>query len=209
MGLQLNILNNYEFDLLHVDIMDLNFVPNLALNFELTKDLIKYKIPKDIHLMVENVALALKKITVQKEDYISFHIETKKSINENIQTIRDMGAKPGLVISPNTPVDEIYSYLPLIDIVHVMTVQPGFEGQEFIKVSYDRVDGLLSKIKSFDINSILLGVDGGIGIEQIKRFSKLGVSVFVLGTTCLFNNQDFENQAKLLLDLKKSLNGEI
>ena len=201
LGYQVQILNKNKFDLFHIDIMDMNFVPNIAIGFNIVKALQQFSIPKDIHLMVNNIPLALKNIPVRTGDYISFHIETSSSIIDNISAIRKLGAKPGLVINPETPLKTIYPFLTFIDIIHIMTIHPGFSGQSFIKTSYKRA----KQVKSIILNQnkkVLLGADGGIGYEQIEKLAQYGVDVFVLGTTSLFKPH-FEEQVKKLLAFRK------
>lgn len=201
LGYQLQILNKNKFDLFHIDIMDMNFIPNIALGFSVVKALNKFSTHKDIHLMVQNVPLTLKNIAVRTGDFISFHVETSTSIEDNIDSIRKLGARPGLVINPETAIEKIYPFLSFIDIIHIMTVNPGFSGQSFIHTSYDRVKQIKSIILSQN-KRILLGVDGGIGYEQIGKLAQYGVDVFVLGTTCLFKS-NFEKQVKKLLAFRK------
>ncbi len=203
LGYQAQVLDKNKFDLFHIDIMDLNFVPNIALSFNTVKALDKFTIPKDVHLMVKDVPLALKNITVKAEDFISFHVETSTSIENNINLIRKLGARPGLVINPKTSIEKIRPYLTSIDIIHIMTANPGLSGQSFIPHSLDKAKQLRSIILNQN-KKILLGADGGIGFEQIEKLIPCGVDIFVLGTTCLFNN-NFEEQIKKLLVFKKNI----
>jgi len=201
LGCQVQILNKNKFDLFHIDIMDMNFVPYIALGFSVVKALNRFSIPKDIHLMVKNISLALKNITVRTKDFVSFHIETPTSIKDNINFIRKLGAKPGLVINPETSIKKIYPYLSFIDIIHIMTINPGFSGQSFINSSYDKIKQLKSIILNQN-KKILLGADGGIGYKQIEKLAQCGVDICVLGKTCLFKS-NFEEQVKKLLTFRK------
>lgn len=201
---QLEILENNKFDFFHLDIMDLNFVPNLALNFDTVNLLNKYNTPKDIHLMVKDVPLALKNLKVRPGDYISFHVEASDSIDEVINFIKGMGANPGLVINPSTDLSRLYPYFSKVKLIHVMTVEPGFAGQPFIDYSYDRVKMLKAKIQESG-NDIIIGVDGGIGFEQIEKFNICGANLFVLGTTCLFRGDNFNNQVSNFIKFKDNL----
>lgn len=200
---QIKSLEQAAFDFLHVDIMDMSFVPNLAMGFDVLKQLGGYHTPKDIHLMVKNVKLAIQKLQVSKEDYISFHVEAVDSPAEIISSIRKIGVHPGLVINPSTPLEKIFLYLDQVDIVHVMTVEPGFSGKPFISNSYKRVKKLKNEIMALSPQT-LLGVDGGIGFEQIVKFQKAGASVFVLGTTSLFKS-NFEEQLDLFKQFREDL----
>lgn len=201
---ELDILENNKFDFFHIDIMDLNFVPNLALNFEIVNLLNEYETPKDIHLMVRDVKLALRNLKVKSGDYISFHIEVDDNVDEILNLIEGMGANPGLVINPSTDLTKLYPYFSKAKLIHVMTVEPGFAGQPFIQYSYERVKELKSEIKKNGSN-ILIGVDGGIGFQQIKKFKVCGANLFVLGTTCLFKGDDLKQRVNEFLTFKKSL----
>src|SRR3989344_4686322 len=135
MSPQLDLLVKNNFDFFHIDIMDFNFVPNLALNFKLVEALDKYQIPRDIHLMVKNVFTALNTITFRSGDYVSFHVEVEESIERNLEMDSKLGVKVGLVINPNTPIELLFPYLSKVDLIHLMSVEPGFAGQPFDKNS--------------------------------------------------------------------------
>lgn len=203
LGYQTNILYQNGFDFFHIDVMDFHFVQNIALGFDIIRALKRIPVPKDIHLMVENVPVALKHIEVNSGDFISFHIETKSDIESNLKEIKKLGAKVGLVINPNTPLKTIYPFLSKVDLIHLMSVEPGFSGQPFQDFSYTRAQKL-SFLISQQKRRILLGVDGGIGFEQIEKFHSLGVNIFVLGTTCLFTTH-FEEQVAKFLVFKKTM----
>lgn len=190
----IDLLEKYSMDLLHLDVMDLNFVPNLTLGFDLINR-IKSTIPKDIHLMVKNVGLAVERLQTKLSDYITFHVESGVDIGEMIRLIKKK-AYVGLAVSPETVVSAIYPYLQEIDLVLLMSVHPGFSGQKFIAETYQKAAVLSGKIKLLNSRQPLLGVDGGIGPEQIIEFGRRGAGMFVLGTSTLYKGDLEENLKK-------------
>ncbi len=198
---QINLLLDNKFEFLHLDVMDMQFVPNLALNFDLIKQLQNIPISKDIHLMVKNIPLALEQLHVRKDDYISFHIESSFDVKDMVDAIHRKGAHPGLVINPDTLVKNLRPHIPRVDLIHLMCAQTGFTGQCFIPDSYERAAKVVSLVQKLN-PTVLVGVDGSIGFKQIELLSNLGVNVFVLGTTCLFK-PDFKDQVKRFMKFKQ------
>lgn len=181
-------LNNTNANYLHIDTMDGIFVPNKQMPIEEIIQLEKYtKIPLDIHLMVENPEQYLSHLSNKNIEYITFHIEINKNINNLIDKIKSLGYKVGLSIKPNTNVEKIIPYLPLIDLVLIMSVEPGFGGQKFINQT-------LKKAKEIrNINKeITIEIDGGINDTNIQEIKKY-VDIAVVGSY-ITNSIDF-NQA--------------
>jgi len=181
-------LNNTNTDYLHIDTMDGIFVPNTQMPINEIIDLEKYsKIPLDIHLMVENPENYLEHLENKNIEYITIHIEINKNIDSLINKIKSLGYKVGLSIKPNTNIKEIIPYLDRIDLVLIMSVEPGFGGQKFIASSLDKVKELR------DINKdITIEIDGGINdtnIEEIKQY----IDIAVVGSY-ITNSNDY-NQA--------------
>ena len=181
-------LNNTNTDYLHIDTMDGIFVPNTQMSIKEIIDLEKYsKKPLDIHLMVENPENYIKHLENKNIEYITIHIEINKNIDSLINKIKSLGYKVGLSIKPNTNIKEIIPYLDRINLILIMSVEPGFGGQKFIPSSLDKAKELR------DINkNITIEIDGGINdtnIEEIKQY----VDIAVVGSY-ITNSNDY-NQA--------------
>lgn len=203
----LTILKKHKFDYIHLDIMDGHFVPNIAFGFDLVNK-IDELVPflKDIHLMMDYPEMAVRNLKLKCGDMVSFHIECRSDPNYTIQQIKDKNAnvKVGIVINPDTPIENIYPFLDKVDLVLIMTVHPGFAGHPFVKTSYERVRILSEYIKEKHLQ-IIIGVDGAIGLQEIIAFNQIGVRLFVLGTTALFKG-NLEEQVILVSKFIKKIN---
>lgn len=181
-------LNNTNVNYLHIDTMDGIFVPNKQMPIEEIIQLEKYSnIPLDIHLMVENPEQYLSHLSNKNIEYITFHIEINKNINNLIDKIKALGYKVGLSIKPNTNVEKIIPYLPLIDLVLIMSVEPGFGGQKFINQTLKKAQEIRNINKEITIE-----IDGGINDTNIQEIKKY-VDIAVVGSY-ITNSIDF-NQA--------------
>ena len=167
-------LNNSNTDYIHIDTMDGNFVPNKQMNIDEIIELEKISTkPLDIHLMVENPEIYINSLQKKNIEYITIHIEIDKNINNLIKKIKTYGYKVGLSIKPNTNISTIIPYLDKIDLVLIMSVEPGFGGQEFIPSTLEKVKQL-RKINE----SITIEMDGGIkdtNINQLKEYIDIAV----------------------------------
>ena len=153
-------LDNTTINFLHLDIMDGKFVPNKTWDIDTIKPLIEYtKKPKDIHLMVEDVKSYIDKFKILNPEYITFHLEINEDIMCLINYIKKIGIKVGISIKPSTDINKILPYLEFIDLVLVMTVEPGQGGQKFIEKVIPKVEQL-NKLK--EKHNFLIQVDGGI-----------------------------------------------
>ena len=181
-------LNNTNVNYLHIDTMDGIFVPNKQMPIEEIIQLEKYSnIPLDIHLMVENPEQYLIHLSNKNIEYITFHIEINKNINNLIDKIKALGYKVGLSIKPNTNVEKIIPYLPLIDLVLIMSVEPGFGGQKFINQTLKKAQEIRNINKEITIE-----IDGGINDTNIQEIKKY-VDIAVVGSY-ITNSIDY-NQA--------------
>ncbi len=159
-------LNNTDTDYIHLDIMDGKFVTNKTWHLD-DLNLDDITKPIDVHLMVYDVINYVNEFSFINPEYITFHVEAIDNVKETISYIKSLGIKVGISIKPNTKVSEIYEYLPLIDLVLVMSVEPGLGGQEFIESSKEKID----ELKDFKINNnlnYLISVDGGINDETVN-----------------------------------------
>ena len=166
-------------DWIHVDVMDGHFVPNLTIGAPVVKALKRVSsIPLDVHLMIDNPEKYVKDFALAGSEYITFHYEaTKEKTLEVINLIKSFGVKVGISIKPKTSVLEIKEYINLVDMVLVMTVEPGFGGQKFMTDCADKI----AQIKSFLEKDIIIEVDGGINAQTAQYCKNLGANALVAG----------------------------
>ncbi|OHD90897.1 ribulose-phosphate 3-epimerase, partial [Sulfuricurvum sp. RIFCSPLOWO2_12_FULL_43_24] len=178
-------------DLVHVDVMDGHFVPNLTIGPVVVNAIAKAATkPLDIHLMVQNNTFFVDLFAPLKPQYISFHIEEEKNPHRLIQYIRSLGIKPAIVLNPHTPAEAIEYLLGDLDMVLVMSVNPGFGGQKFIPTVIDKIKRL--KALRDRINpECLIEIDGGVGSSNIQLLKEAGVDICVAGSY-VFGAEDFK-----------------
>lgn len=187
-------------DYIHMDIMDGNFVPQLSFGEALTEETSKLtKIPLDVHLMVKNPELHVPKYYKIKPEFITFHREATDFPIRLAEDIRKNGSKVGIALNPSTPVKMIQDCLPYIDLILIMTVEPGFYGQSFVKSGLEKINRAKELIGSY---SIELQVDGGVNSSNIERLADIGVSICVAGSALFKNGKPNENA----MGLKKLTN---
>jgi len=185
-------LNNTSCDYLHIDVMDGKFVPNKQFSIEQIKDIINKTNKKiDIHLMVEDPYIYISELINYDIEYITIHYEIDKDINSLIEFIKKNNIKVGLSIKPNTSVFEIIKYLNDIDLVLIMSVEPGFGGQSFIENSLDKVRKLKNIINNNNLN-IKVEIDGGVNDTNIDKITNAGVDISVVGSY-VTKSLDFED----------------
>jgi len=179
---QIDLINKSEADWIHLDIMDGSFVPNISFGFSIIKAIHNYsKKPLDVHLMIINPERYIEKFAESGAYMITVHYETCTHLHRTIQQIKEAGAKAGVALNPHTDVSLLKPILKDIDMVLIMTVNPGFGGQKFIEGSYQKIKDL--RVLSNNINpDLLIQVDGGVSTENIKQLREAGVDVFVAGT---------------------------
>ena len=184
-------------DLVHVDVMDGHFVPNLTIGPVVVSSVAKIATkPLDIHLMVQNNTFFVELFAPLKPKYISFHIEEEKHPHRLIQKIRDYGISPAIVLNPHTPPEAIEYLLEDLDMVLLMSVNPGFGGQKFIPSVLEKAKKLKELINKRNPNC-LIEVDGGVGDKNIHLLKDAGVDVVVAGNY-VFTNNSYENAIKSL-----------
>jgi len=169
-------------DLIHVDVMDGHFVPNLTIGLPVVARLQQVsKVPLDVHLMIENPESWVGKYAATGASSITFHLEAAKDPSACVAAIKENGAKVGISISPGTPFSEVRDYLTVVDMLLVMTVEPGFGGQGLI----DSVVPKIKEAKDFMLSqglSTSLQVDGGVGTQNIVMLATAGADTFVAGS---------------------------
>ena len=187
-------------DAAHLDVMDNHFVPNLTFGIPVVQRMIELSpIPTDIHLMIENVDTEAIKYAELDPHSVTFHIEASKDPVSTCRKIRAMGVRAAIAIKPNTPVSSLSGLLEEIDMLLVMTVEPGFGGQRLIEETMPKVAEARALISNSKFE-IALQVDGGVTSENIGELAALGADTFVAGSS-VFGSPD---NAERILELRKS-----
>jgi ribulose-phosphate 3-epimerase len=186
----LDFIAEHNADWVHVDVMDGHFVPNLTLGAPVVKALRKVsRLPFDVHLMVSNPETHIDDFVAAGADYITFHIEACVHAHRLAARIREAGKKAGISIVPSTPVSTIREMLPYVDLVLVMTVNPGFGGQSLIPTCLDKVREL-KKLKQECDFSYIVSVDGGVNSGTMPVILEAGVDVVVSGSAFFSGDLD-------------------
>lgn len=184
-------------DLIHIDVMDGHFVPNMTIGPVVVNPVAKVATkPLDIHLMVEDNNFFIDLFASLKPEYISFHLESERHPHRVIQKLRALGIKPAIVLNPHTPPESIEYLLEDLDMVLLMSVNPGFGGQKFISSVLERAKKLKDLINKRNPNC-LIEVDGGVNDKNIHALKKAGVDVVVAGSY-VFGNDDYSQAIKSL-----------
>ena len=197
LGSEIAELEKAGADLIHVDVMDGHFVPNITIGPEVIKDLRKHtSLPFDVHLMISPVHKYIKNFAEAGADIITIHPEATEDLNKTINEIKKFKKKAGISLNPETNIDKVLPVLNKIDLVLIMSVNPGFGGQKFIEKTLDKVKILRKEIDSKKLKT-QIEIDGGINFENSKIARKAGVDILVSGTTVFKENNG---------DLKKNIN---
>tara|TARA_Y100000590_G_scaffold464449_1_gene633929 strand:+ start:41 stop:700 length:660 start_codon:yes stop_codon:yes gene_type:complete len=199
LGQEIQDLEKAGADLIHIDVMDGHFVPNITIGPEVISKLRKYtSLPFDVHLMVSPVHNFIEKFAEAGSDIITIHPEATPNLVESIKKIKSYKKKVGVSLNPETSVDKVLDVLKLIDIVLIMSVNPGFGGQKFIESTLDKVKFLRKEIDEKKYK-VLLEIDGGINFESSKFAKKAGIDILVSGTTIFnANGGDLKKNIQLL-----------
>lgn len=184
-------------DVIHVDVMDGHFVPNITIGPLVVQGLKKLTpLPLDVHLMIENPDRYVEAFAQAGSDWITIHAEVCPHLKRMIKKIRQFNVRPGIVLKPATPLKTLYPVLGDIDLVLIMSVNPGFGGRSFIPASLKKI-ARLRRIIDQDNYSMEIEVDGGVKVENIQDVSKAGADIFVVGTG-IFKTKDYEETIKKL-----------
>src|ERR1017187_589329 len=194
---EVEMINNSKADWFHVDVMDGVFVPNISLGFPVIKAIKKHtKKPLDVHLMIMNSDNYLQMFKDAGADNLSVHYEACPHLHRTVHAIRDLGMKAGVAINPHTPVNVLQDIISEIDLVVLMSVNPGFGGQKFIESTYQKVKYLKQLIKTKK-SKALIEVDGGVDLKNASLLVKNGADVLVAGNTVFGSKNPSETIALL------------
>jgi len=199
LGSEIENLEKSGADLIHIDVMDGHFVPNITIGPEVIKKLRKYtSLPFDVHLMISPVNNFIKNFAEAGADIITIHPEATENLSESIHKIKSYNKKAGVSLNPETSIDKVLPFLNLIDLILIMSVNPGFGGQKFIESTLEKVKILKKKIINQKL-STKIEIDGGINFENSKKAIKAGVDILVSGTTIFKENKgDLKKNIQLL-----------
>ena len=180
-------------DIIHFDVMDNHFVPNLTMGPMICKSLRNHGVvaPIDVHLMVNPVDEMIRMFADAGANYITFHPEASQHVDRSLQLIRDLGCKAGLVINPATGLDVAQWVMDIMDMLVLMSVNPGFGGQKFIPSTLDKLKQARAMIDNSNYD-IRLEIDGGVGVSNIAEIAAAGADTFVAGSA-IFSQPDYSD----------------
>lgn len=191
-------------DWIHVDVMDGRFVPNITMGPAIIGSLRKAtKLPFDVHLMIKSPEAYVESFAEAGADYVTVHVEAANHLHRTIELIKKLGKKAGVSLNPATPLGAIEEILPEVDLLLVMSVNPGFGGQKFIKSSLSKIRRASEMIAKLP-RKPLLEVDGGVNLENIGDIAKAGADVLVAGAA-VFGTHGYK---KTITDLKAAANAD-
>ena len=204
LGEEVNSVLEAGADWVHFDVMDNHYVPNLTIGPMVCQSLRDYGItaPIDVHLMVEPVDQLIQDFSKAGASYITFHPEASDDVDRSLNLIKDSGCKAGLVLNPDIPIDVLDGFLDKLDMILLMSVFPGFGGQEFIDSVLEKVTKMRSIINANSLET-RLEIDGGIKLKNIKEVADAGADTFVSGSA-IFGEPDYSEIIRKMRDSLKA-----
>ena len=202
LGEQVRLIEQAGAQVIHIDVMDGHFVANISFGAAIMKSILgKTKLPFDVHLMIENPDEYMDDFATENTEFITVHAEACSHLHRTVQHIKSLGIKAGVSINPGTSLSVLDYMIEEIDLVLIMSVNPGFGGQKFIPSALDKIREL-KKIKDSRNPNLVIEIDGGITLDNIKAVTDAGVELVVVGSS-VFGAQDIDKRVKEFLEILK------
>ena len=199
LGDEIKAVEDAGADWIHVDVMDGHFVPNITIGPPVIESIRKVtKLPLDVHLMIEHADCYVKSFAEAGADLLTVHVEACPHLNRTLQAIRELDVRAGVVLNPATPLSSLEEVLHEIDMVLLMSVNPGFSGQSFIPSMLDKISNLRDIMSHYE-DEIEMQVDGGVRVDNAGKIKEAGASVLVAGSA-IFNSKDYKKTIQQLRD---------
>ncbi|MHB9943297.1 ribulose-phosphate 3-epimerase [Clostridium sporogenes] len=197
LGEDIKNLDKYGADVIHIDVMDGRFVPNISFGIPVIKSIRNLtNKPFDVHLMIEEPSKYIEDFAKAGADIISVHYEADKHIDRTINYIKSFGIKAAVALNPGTPVSCIKDLIPYLDMVLIMSVNPGFGGQKYIKYASEKIKEVKALSEKYN-KELIIEVDGGVTKDNIKEVADCGANLLVAGSA-VFKNGEIEKNIKML-----------